>query len=286
MLETAVVSNRGVKYPLHRLFNQANRLTGVRPNPNLGEGFYVDNSQQTFYASWQTSLRKRYSKNLLGNIHYTWGKALATENGDIGAYYQGNADVRVQEFFDLRRERGPADGDIAHYFAADWVYDLPRLQDQGALVRHVAGGWQLTGIFTAATGEPLLIVQGPVRNTSRPDYIGGPAVLDDYRDTLQHLNPSAFAKVPVNAVSGRTERPGNIGSGAVRGPGRWNVDLSLGKDFAVTERATLQFRADSFNFFNNTNLSGFATDINNSRFGKFTSTRGSRAVQLNARLSW
>ena len=286
VLETAVVSNRGVKYPLHRQFNQANRVTGARPNPTLGEGFYVDNSQQTFYASWQTSLRKRYSRNLLGSVHYTWGKALATESGDIGGYYQGNADVRVQEFFDLTNERGPADGDIVHYFAADWVYDLPRLQKQNPFARHVVGGWQLTGIFTAATGEPLLIVQGPVRNTTRPDYIGGPAVLDNYRETLQYLNPAAFARVPVNPASGRTVRPGNIGSGAVRGPGRWNVDSSIGKDFHFTEAIKLNVRLDGFNFFNHTNLSGFSTDANNARFGKFTSTRGARVLQLAARLSW
>ena len=286
MFETAVVSNRGVKYPLHRLFNQADRVTGLRPNPSLGEGFYADNSQQTFYASWQTSLRKRYSSNLIGSMHYTWGKALATENGDIGAYYQGNADVRVQNFFDLRSERGPADGDITHYFAADWVYDLPRFQNQKSFVKHLLGDWQVTGIFTAATGEPLLIVQGPVRNTTRPDYVGGPAVLSDYRKTLQYLNRAAFAAVPVNPVSGRTIRPGNIGSGAVRNAGRWNVDASIGKNFRITEAVKLNFRLDGFNFFNHTNLSGFSADFNNARFGKFTSARGARVLQLAARLSW
>jgi hypothetical protein len=286
MLETAFVGNRGVKYPLHRVFNQADRVTGVRPNSDLGEGYYVDNSQSTLYTSWQTSLRKRFSHGFTGGAHYTWGKNLATENGDIGAYYQGQADVRVQDFFNLRAERGPADGDITHFFAADWVYDLPLFASSSGLVKNTVGGWQASGIFTAATGQPLLILQGTARDTSRPDYIGGNPIASNYRDTLQYLNTAAFAKIPISAASGRTIRPGNIGSGAVRGPGYWNIDFSLGKNFSITEHTRLQFRLDAFNVLNHTNYTSFSTDVNNSRFGKFTNTRGARVMQLNARFSF
>lgn len=286
MIETAFVGNRGVKYPLHRVFNQVDRVTGLRPNPDLGEGYYVDNSQNSLYTSWQTSLRKRFSRGLTGGVHYTWGKALATESGDIGAYYQGIADVRVQDFFNLKAERGPADGDITHYFAADWVYDLPQFAGANGLVKHTIGGWQLSGILTAASGQPLLILQGGARETSRPDYVGGNAVLSDYSETLQYLNKDAFAKIPIGSASGRTIRPGNVGSGSVRGPGFWNVDFSLGKNFPIAERANFQFRADAFNALNHTNLTSFSTDVNNSRFGRFTNSRGGRVVQLNARFSF
>lgn len=286
VLETAFVGNRGVKFPLHRVFNQVDRVTGVRPNLNIGEGYYVDNSQNSTYTSWQTSLRRRFSHGLTLSGHYTWGKGLATENGDIGGYYQGIADVRVQDFFNLGRERGPADGDITHYFASDVVYDLPRLTGSNAGVRHVLGGWQASGIVTAATGTPLLILQGGARETSRPDYVTGNPVLPNYTDTLQYLNPSAFAKIPLGAASARTLRPGNLGSGAVRGPGFWNTDFSLGKNFHLNENVKLQVRMDAFNFFNHTNLSSFSTDINNALFGKFTGTRGARVIQLNGRFSF
>ena len=142
------------------------------------------------------------------------------------------------------------------------------------------------GYLTAATGQPLLILQGGARETSRPDYIGGEPVLIDYRDTLQYLNTAAFAKIPISAASGRTIRPGNLGSGAVRGPGFWNADVSLGKNFHFTEQAKLQIRMDAFNSLNHTNLTSFSTDINNARFGKFTNTRGARVIQLNARFSF
>ena len=65
---------------------------------------------------------------------------------------------------------------------------------------------------------------------------------------------------------------------------RW--DLSLGKNFPVTERARLQLRADAFDFLNHTNFTGLSTSLNSPTFGRFTSTRGVRVIQLNARISF
>src|SRR5450759_4932114 len=100
-----------------RVFNPVDRATGLRPNPLLAEGNYVDNTQNTVYTSWQSSVRKRYSKNLTGGFHYTWGKALATAGGDIGGYYQGDTDLQNQSFWAPRADRGPAVGDATHYVA-------------------------------------------------------------------------------------------------------------------------------------------------------------------------
>src|SRR5262249_35215312 len=286
MLESAFVATRGVKFPMERVFNPVDRLTGLRPNPNLGEGYYEDNTQNTVYTSWQTSLRKRYSKNLTGSFHYTWGKGLSTGGGDIGGYYQGDTDLRTQDFFNPRADRGPSAGDIQHYFAVGMIYDLPRLARRGALLRHLAGEWQLSGIYTAMSGQPLLITQTSSLQVTRPDYVGGSAILDASRSTLQYLNRAAFALVPISPLSGATIRPGNVGNGAVRGPGLQNLDFSLSKNFLVTERMKLQLRADSFDFFNHTNFTGLSTSLNSPTFGRFTATRGARVVQLNARLSF
>ena len=284
MLESAFVGTRGVKFPMERVFNPVDRLTGLRPNPNLGEGYYVDNTQNTVYTSWQTSLRKRYSHNLTGSFHYSWSKGLSTAGGDIGGYYQGDTDLRTQDFFNPRADRGPSAGDVTHYFASEVVYDLPRLTAQNAFLRQAVGGWQVSSIFTATSGPPLLITQSSSLQVSRPDYIGGSPVLPDSEATLQYLNKSAFALVPIGAASGATIRPGNVGNGAVRGPGLWNIDFSAGKNFVITERMRLQLRADSFNFFNHTNPSGISTSLNSPTFGRYTSTLGARVIQLNAHL--
>jgi outer membrane receptor protein involved in Fe transport len=286
MLESAFVGTRGVKFPLERVFNAVDRLTGIRPNPGLGEGYYEDNTQNTVYTSWQTSLRKRYSFNLTGSFHYTWGKGLSTGGGDIGGYYQGDTDLRTQDFFHPRNDRGPSAGDVAHYFAYELVYDLPRFAGHGALMKQVLGGWQISSLLSAMTGQPLLVTQTSSLQVTRPDYVGGNAILDNNRSTLQYLNRAAFALVPIAAASGATIRPGNAGNGAVRGPGMWNMDLSVGKTFSLAERARLQIRADSFDSLNHTNFTGLSTSLNSPTFGRFTATRGARVIQLNARLSF
>ena len=287
-LETAFVGTRGVKFLMQRWMNEPDRRTGLRPNPRLNVNYYVDETQQTFYSSWQTSLRKRFSHGLSGSIHYTWGKSLSTAGGDIGAYYQGDADARTQEFFNPRADRGPSTGDITHYFISEWVYEAPRLRGLGnAVARGLLGGWQVSGILLARTGIPVQLSQtGTGLNVSRPDYIRGEPILKDYRKTLRYMDPAAFALVPIDPVSRITVRPGNVGNNAIREPGAWNVNLGLNKEFAMTEHLSLRVGMGAFNFLNHTNLSGLVTNINNRFFGELQGTGGARQIQLNARLNW
>ncbi|MGH9672370.1 MAG: TonB-dependent receptor domain-containing protein, partial [Bryobacteraceae bacterium] len=286
MIESAFVGNRGVKFRLMRASNLVDRVTGIRPNPNFGEGRYYNNIQNTVYYSWQSSLRKRYSRNLTGNVHYTWGKALSYAGGDTGAGFSGDSNNSVQDFFDIRANRGPSAGDITHNLIADYVYDLPGLRNLSAVPRHALGGWQLSGIFHTASGQPLIVTQPSSYAASRPDYIGGDPIAPNSRATLQYLNRPAFLRLPIIAASGATPRPGNIGQGAIRLPRRWNLNFSLGKNFAIGERWRLQMRGDMFNFFNHTNFSSVTTDITSGNFGRYSGTTGARVVQLNARLSW
>jgi hypothetical protein len=99
------------------------------------------------------------------------------------------------------------------------------------------------------------------------------------------LNPAAFVLVPISSLSSEQIRPGNLSNEAVRIPGFMNLDLTLAKSFALTERVRLQLRADTFNTLNHTNLSGLITTINTSTFGQLT-TATARAMQLGARLSF
>ncbi|MGH9674463.1 MAG: hypothetical protein ACRD44_14885 [Bryobacteraceae bacterium] len=110
--------------------------------------------------------------------------------------------------------------------------------------------------------------------------------MEDHRQTLQFLNRAAFARVPIVSASGAPIRAGNLGNGAVRLPGRWNLDFSLGKYFPLTEQVRFQLRADMFNLLNHTNFAALTTNINSGSFGRFTRTTGARIIQLNARISW
>jgi outer membrane receptor protein involved in Fe transport len=286
MFQTAFVGSRGVKFIMFRFANQVNRLTGLRPNPNLRQPYYVDNSQSSTYYAWQNSFRKRFSHGLSFDANYTWSKTLANGGGDTGAYYDGENFVRNQEFFDLRADRGPAASDITHYFSGSWVYQLPTLANQGAFVRNTIGGWQATGMVRAQTGLPVILTQSSSTPGQRAEYIGGEAVLPNYRETLQYLNPAAFQRIPVSSASGAPIRPGNAGPGIVRSPGMWNVDFSLAKNFALRENVRLQIRTDMFNALNHTNLSGLRTSVNDVFFGQLLSTMGARIIQWNARLTF
>ena len=122
-------------------------------------------------------------------------------------------------------------------------------------------------------------------NGSRPDYVGGEPILDDYSTTLQYLNRAAFA--PYRKISSaRGIRAGNLGRNALRAPGLTNFDISLGKNFYLTEKFKFQIRGDFFNAFNHTNLSMLDTNVESARFGRLNSTRGAREIQLNARFSF
>jgi hypothetical protein len=174
---------------------------------------------------------------------------------------------------------------MTHNFVADVIYQLPGFSSN-SLVRQIIGGWQLSGIFSASTGQPLYLSQPASNNAQRPDYIGGTSILSNYRSTLQYLNPAAFAAVPLSPTGGAAIRPGNAGPGEWRLPGQWNLDFSFGKNFDIREAVKLQIRAEMFNALNHTNLTGLRTGITDPFFGQLRSTAGARTIQLNARLTF
>ncbi|MGH9657588.1 MAG: hypothetical protein ACRD96_03530, partial [Bryobacteraceae bacterium] len=291
MFETAVVSTRGVKFTMRRDANLPDRVTGERPNPAVGGFRYLDNSQQTFHYSFQSSLRKQFSRGLLFAIHYTFGKTLAYSGGDNATDAEGEATFNTQDFFCVRCERGPATSDIRHLVAANWVYDTPQLAGHNALVRRIAGDWQISGTLRARTGLPFSLGQAGSLPSQRPDlvdpanaYARGCCKFGD----LQYLNRPAFALVPEHPVSRAQIRPGNLGNSALRLPARWDLDLGLGKNFAMPwrDRTRFQVRADLLNAFNHTNYTSVRGDLSSSTFGVITNTAGARVIQVNARLSF
>ena len=147
-------------------------------------------------------------------------------------------------------------------------------------------GWQLSGLIVASTGLPANITNSRSSYPlSRPDATDIDPYLSNYTSTLQYLNPAAFGVVPLVSASGASVRPGNLGRNAIRVPGLWNVDASLAKNLAVTEKLRVQLRGDLFNAFNHTNLSGLTTDISRGTFGRLTSAV-SRSMQVGMRVAF
>jgi hypothetical protein len=111
-----------------------------------------------------------------------------------------------------------------------------------------------------------------------------PTYLSGYQTGLnQYLNPAAFVSIPISSLSGQQIAYGNLSYNAVRSPGLVNLDASLSKTFAITERFRLRIRADTFNTLNHTNLTGLVTTIGVSNFGQLTQATA-RTMQLGAHL--
>jgi carboxypeptidase family protein len=284
MIETGYVGSRGVKFNLSRTFNLVDRATGNRPNPNDIQGTYLDNSQQTNYNSWQTSIKQRFTHGLAINGHYTWGKALAYSGGDVGANYLGDSRVLGEDFNNVRIERSLASGDVTHNLSVDWFYQAPTPFANSSIARGVLGGWNIAGIWRARTGQPL----GVTQTGGRPDLLDVNGAVNTTCcsfGNLQYLNPAAFSLLTVPA-SGRTIRRGTAGATALRGPGIWNVDLALGKNFTLNEDLKLELKADMLNALNHTQYTGVQSNLSGVRPGEITSAAVARVIQVQLRLAF
>src|SRR4030095_16286893 len=150
--------------------NLPDRITNVRPFPQSLPFSYDDASDMSSYHAWQTSLRKRLSHDLAVNVNYTCGKNMSISQGD---FWPG-ANMRVQDENNFAADYGPNYLDKTHIFNFDFAYTAPfdRWLNAGSVLKQVIGGWELNGIVSAATGNPLTVMQQSAYEFSRPDYTG------------------------------------------------------------------------------------------------------------------
>jgi hypothetical protein len=213
----------------------------ARPNPSLGAGFFWYTEGNSSYHALQMDVKRRLTKGFEFRANYTWSKNLDMNSGLTGAQAQNQAQM-IMDRNDLPRDWGPAALNVASQASISGHYDLP------------FGGWQLNGIATLLSGFPFTPQvgsnrsgDGDTRNPDRPSLnpsFSGPIVLGSPN---QWFNPNAFA-LPAAGTWG------TLGRGTFTGPGLADVDVSLFKNTAVAEKATLQFRAEFFNLLNHANF--------------------------------
>jgi len=131
------------------------------------------------------------------------------------------------------------------------------------------GGWQANGILTLASGQPLVFV--PATNNSytfgggqHPDVVGNP-VLASGKSIYQWFNTSALVQ-PANFTSGNMSRTYT----GVRQDKTKNLDLSLFKNFQITERFKATLRGEAFNLTNTPVFGAPGTTVNGANFGIIT----------------
>jgi hypothetical protein len=291
--EIGYLRTDGNDFPLQRQFTQAfDRVTGVRPNPSLGApgGYYIDSSQTMVYNGLQTSLRRRFANRYSWDVNYTFAKSEATQGGDLSAYYIA-AFENNQDFWDPEYDRGPSSNDLRHRLNASFIYEIPAFGGGQGALNAVLGGWQVSGIVQARSGNALLVTQPSGISRSRPDVVPGEElIVADWKDTCtasgcNYLNTAGFVRVPVSAATNATLRPGTYIHDMARGPGALNAHTTFAKSFSFgTTR--VQVRADVFNVLNRANYNNPQLAINNANFGRITQATGSRTFQLGARLTF
>lgn len=284
----------GRRFPLHRFFAMAiDRATGARPNPALGApgGYYITDEQTMVYNGLQAQLRKQFSNNYSFNINYTLAKAEATQGGDLSAYFGGSDITMTQDFWDPEADRSPTNDDIRHRVDVVGIYQLPLVSGGSGLLNAIAGDWQVTGILNARTGSPLIVSQPSGIPNSRPDAVPGvDPVLSDWKGTCNsttgcnYLNPDAFVRVPVFPTTTAAVRPGT--SGWFRTPGRWALDMTLAKNFALPQSRNLQLRVEFFNVLNKEQWANPNVNMNSADFGRIVNASGNRTGQVGLRLTF
>lgn len=229
-----------------------------RIGANMWDGWVNGN-----YHSLQTALNRQFAQGLFLKGAYTWSKTInwADEDGWTGMPLSNWRPT-------LRRNRAVAGYDRTHMFTLGFLYDLPFGPDRN-WAKTGAGSWLLrnwrtNGVFNAYTGTPFTIsADGAALNAP-----GSSQTADQVRSEVRipgeiganrsWFDPLAFAQ-PTGV------RFGTTGRNTLRGPGMWNLDFSLFRSFAFTERWKLEFKAEAFNVTNTPKFANPAANVANMR---------------------
>jgi hypothetical protein len=238
------------------------------------------------YHSLQTSLQRRFTSGLSLGLQYTWAKELGTSSGSNEAT---TAQEPIQ-VYGQAPEYGRGINDIRSSLNATVLFDVPvgkgKSFDLGSVGNTIAGGWQIGSIVNFHTGVPIdvlitrpdvayvgnagtpyagqtfanpVVVSGVVQTTAVQNVPGGgnsrnvrrpnrvPGVNPLLKNGLQFLNPAAFT-TPAAGTFGNQRR------NDISGPNLAQLDMTLQKEFALTERFHFKFTADAFNILNHANF--------------------------------
>jgi hypothetical protein len=211
------------------------------------------------YNSLQSQINRRFANGFQFQASYTYSKAIAYND-------ESDSTLAFNIPSELGRNRSVTGYDRTHNFQAGGTFELPfgkgKHWAQSGVARLVLGGWQVNGIFSAYSGTPFTVsasgasLNAPTETQTADQVLPNVAILGGTGPGQSYFDPAAFA--PVTDV-----RFGTSGLNILRGPGVVNLDLGLFRQFTVTERVNIQFRAEAFNASNTPHFNNPGTNVSN-----------------------
>jgi hypothetical protein len=252
------------------------------------------------YNALQAVFQKTQSNGLQYQVSYTYAKCMSNNTGYYGTWSGARASSTAspywQNIYDPAAEWAPCYYDETHNLTAYAVYELPVGKGKqfgsnlNSVANTVVSGWTVSPIVTLHTGFPLALYTNASDPTGtgsrglRPNCNGTNTVLG--RQNATATQGGGFQWFNPNNYSDPTTTFGTCAPqlGGLRGPGYYNWDLSLQKNFQLTERFKLQFRSDFLNAFNRVNLAVPNTTVNTSTTGVIQASQPARNIQFALKL--
>jgi hypothetical protein len=244
-VEMGYVGSKGTRLVRLTDLNEPD-ANGNRPNGEFGAVDALMPISSSNYNGLQAIARLENEHRFSGFASYVWSKSLDYASDGID-YVPGAA--FPQDPSNLEAERGPSLFDTRQRFTAALNYDVPKWSN----LKGVGTGWQLNTIITMQTGKPIPIANsydnsGRYYYNQRPNVVPGVnPILPNWSAATGYLNPLAFSQ-PADGTFG------DLGRDSIYGPGYKNWDFSITKNTHITERVSLQLRAEFFNLLNHPNF--------------------------------
>lgn len=219
------------------------------------------------YQSFSTSLQRRFSQGLSLNLAYTLSHLIDDSTAEL--FSTVLSPRRPQDFQNFQAEKANSALDSRHRFVVSGIYDLPFFnRSSNRLMKSLLGGFSVAATATYESGKNATPLSGidsnlnldpagdrTIRNGSGVrNTASGVIALDRNGNQVAFNNPNTVAYVALNPNAEYIQAgPGafaNAGRNTLRLPAIENFDISIFKNFAITETIKMQFRADFFNAFN------------------------------------
>ena len=241
------------------------------PNNNFSNAvFVVRNTATSNYNALQLKYQRRLSRGLQALASYTYSHSIDIASSDTFIY---SATPGI--FANPNVDRRNSDFDVRHSVTGAMTYEIPAPKSTG-IERFVLEDWSVDGFFMARTAPPVNIVEQSKKSEDgiliqpRPNVVAGqPFYL--YGSSYpggKAFNPAAFSKPAAG-------EQGDLGRNTLRGFGAWQADFAVHRQFKLTGKAGLQFRAEMFNIFNHPNFGPPDNLVGYALFGQSTQTLGS-----------